>query len=87
METEPILILHPNTRRVDDVNLKKIQIESILITIFEEGVFGKPEVLLDVYHHFRGERELPWIQTAIKKFGLTHSKIVASRMLEIMQYI
>lgn len=56
-ENEHIPVLDPDTHCIDDVKLKNIQIKSFLVTIFEKGVFWKPEVLLDVYHHFGKERE------------------------------
>lgn len=43
------------THCVDDVKLKNIQVENTTVTILENGVFGKPEVFLDVYHHFESE--------------------------------
>lgn len=56
---------------VDDIDLKNIQMESTLVTIFEDRVFGKPKVPLDVYHHFGDELE--WaLQAVMRELRLTH---------------
>lgn len=57
METTSILMVEPNTCHLDDVKLKNIEVESTSVTIFEEEVIRKLEVLMDIYHHFGGERE------------------------------
>lgn len=68
MENESIPVLYLETCHINDVKLKNIQIKSTWITIFEEGVFGKPEVLLDVYHHFGSEKERARIQVGIEAY-------------------
>lgn len=71
-------MLHLDTHRVDDVKLKNIQVESTLVTIFEDGVFGKPEVLLNVYHHFKSELEWVWNEEVVKEFELTEGEMAKS---------
>lgn len=46
---------------MDDVHLRNILMECIPITIVEDRVFGKPAVLLDIYHHFEGELDHAYI--------------------------
>lgn len=75
------------SHRVDDAKLKIIQMESIPVTIFEEGVFGRPELLLDVYHHFGSEQERDRIQTTMKEYRLTHGEMATSRMLEVKNFV
>lgn len=68
---------------MDNLHLKNIQIKSTPLTIFEEGVFGKLEVFLYIYHHFGSELDQTRIQATIKEYGLTHGEIASSRMLDV----
>lgn len=81
MDIEPVLFL--NLETVWTMEVEKIQIKDTPLTIFEEWVFGKPEVLLDVYHHFGCEWEQTRIQEVMKEHGLTRREMVASHMLEL----
>lgn len=86
MENKPISVLHPETRHVDDIKLKNIQTESTLVTIIEDGVFGKLEVLLNFYHHFKCEWEWEKIQ-AMKVCRLTYGEMAASQIFEVKNFV
>lgn len=53
------------------------------VTLFEQRVFGKHEVVLDIYHYFGNKMDRAWIHTTLKDEGLTHGEIVFTSMLEV----
>lgn len=77
-----IVVLDVETHRGSNVQLWDICVEATPITFFEQGIFGKIEVLLDLYQHFVNEVDKIHIQEAIKDEGLTHEKMDSTRMLE-----
>lgn len=68
---------------VNDIHRKNIQVESTLVTIFKKGIYEKPEVLLDIYHHFGGELDWAYVQLAMREHRLTHKDMALSCMLEV----
>lgn len=66
---------------------KNIRIESTQLTIFKEGVFRKPKVLVDIYHHFRGDLDQARIQVTLRENGLIHKEMDTCHMLKVYSYI
>lgn len=68
----PIQVLDTETYRMSNVHLKNVCVQITLVTFFEQEVFGKPKVLLDIYHHFENELDRDCIQMNLKDEALTH---------------
>lgn len=79
----PIPMLDAKTHRESNVQLMDIRMEATPVTLFDKSIFGKTEVLLDLYQYFGNEVNKNCIQAAIKDEDLTHEEMASTQMLEV----
>lgn len=81
--TPQMEVMDLNNFKFDEVILRDVVVLDTLMTYFDKGIFGQPELKRDFYHHFRSNFEWARVRESCLCEGQSNRKLIVDRLIEV----
>lgn len=71
----------------NEVILRDVVVLDILITYFNEGIFGQTNLKKDIFHHFGTDIERSRVKVARRSDGGSNIELIVDRMIDVSLYM